>query len=136
MIFRTCAGAVFGTVMISLLVATSEAPTPDPAPNAAVPEPIETVANVNTGVPSWDGKICPDGLLHHYAALVKNGCALKTSDDDLAMTYRALRNVAYAAQGRRFKSLELTELYTQSMCSGTNASNQSSGDHKKLLWKI
>ena len=122
MIVRTCTGAVFGTLMISLLVATSEAPTPDPAPNSATPAPVETVSDVPAEVPSWDGHVCPEGLLHQYAALVNNGCALKTSKDDLAMTYRALRNVAYAAQGRRFKSPELTALFTQSMCSGTNAS--------------
>ena len=57
-----------------------------------------------------------------YQAIVKNGCTLKTSSTDLAMTYRLLRNAGFAAAGRKFKSPELNAAFkSESFCVGQGA---------------
>ena len=88
------------------------------APNVPVTE--ETVDSK----PSWDGITCDGGILPHYQRLIKNGCQLKTTPGDLAMTYRVLRNAGFAAMGRKFKSPELTAVYgSEVFCSGPGSSN-------------
>ena len=64
-------------------------------------------------------EICTGGLMALYREIVSKGCAFKTTDADLAMTYRVLRNAPFAARGRKFKSPELTAFFkSEGFCSG------------------
>ena len=74
-----------------ITVATSEAPTPDPAPNSATPAPLKRF-DVPAEVPADDTFAQRDATSVRITG--EQRMCPKDLQDDLAMTYRALRNVA------------------------------------------
>lgn len=127
MSFRTWISGFTAVTLCSLLVATSPpeenvSSQSKSEPTTPAPSEAQEMTAKETPRASWDQKTCSKGLLHQYAQLVRNGCRINRADGDLAMTYRALRNVAYAARGRAFKSNELTTLFNNTMCTGAGAS--------------
>ena len=112
-------------IFLSMVVATSEpnppAPAPAPEPSTAPLQPGVTTEVKPSVAPSWDGRQCTGGLVAHYQSLVTSGCSIKTSESDLALTYRLLRNAGFAAAGRKFKSAELSAAFkSEAFCVGSS----------------
>ncbi len=123
-----CVGLL--TVALALACGGGEESTSSAIPEAAPAEkaPVEAApakkveeAPAEAEAPKADGSelACDGGLLVSYREILAKGCSFKTTDGDLAMTYRVLRNAPFAARGRKFKSKELTAYFSsEAFCSG------------------
>jgi hypothetical protein len=122
------------TVAMALACGGGEVSTSSATPEAAPAEealveaaPVEKAAEAapeaeaKAGQPKpGDSELaCKSGLLTSYREILSKGCSFKTTDQDLAMTYRVLRNAPFAARGRKFNSPELTAFFkSEDFCSG------------------
>ena len=110
-----CSGEPAPTAMPS----AAPAPAADEAGLAEAPAAAEEEAPVEPPAAKVPEMACTGGLMALYREIVTKGCAFKTTDTDLAMTYRVLRNAPFAARGRKFKSPELTAFFkSEGFCSG------------------
>jgi len=103
--------------------AIPEATPAEKAPVEAAPakEADEAAPEAEAEAPKADGSEleCKEGLLVSYREILAKGCSFEIIDDDLAMTYRVLRNAPFAARGRKFNSPELTAYFgSEAFCAG------------------